>query len=72
MSSGKHRDSTFADWLEAIRLADALDDIGMYWRIVGASDRSDTIPDYVDYLVTLFRNFSKHIQDPIYAGQQAP
>jgi len=70
--TGKHRDSTFDDWLEAIRLADGLDDVGMYWRIVGASDRSETIPDYVDYLVTLFRNFSKHIQDPIYTREQAP
>jgi trimethylamine--corrinoid protein Co-methyltransferase len=70
--TGKHRDSTFDDWLEAIQLADALDDIGIYWRIVGASDRSEAIPDYVDYLVTLVRNFSKHIQDPIYAREQAP
>ncbi len=64
--------STFHDWLEATRLADALDDIGIYWRIIQATDRGDTIGDYVDYLVTLFRNFSKHIQDPIYAKEQAP
>ena len=70
--TGKHRDSTFHDWLEATRLADALDDIGIYWRIIQATDRGDTVGDYVDYLVTLFRNFSKHIQDPIYAKQQAP
>jgi len=70
--TGKHRDSTFHDWLEATRLADALDDIGIYWRIVVATDKGDTIPDYVDYLLTLFRNFSKHIQDPIYAKEQAP
>ncbi len=70
--TGKHRDSTFHDWLEATRLADALDDIGIYWRIIGANDRSEAIPDYVDYLVTLFRNFSKHIQDPIYTREQAP
>jgi trimethylamine--corrinoid protein Co-methyltransferase len=70
--TGKHRDSTFHDWIEATRLADALDDIGIYWRIVVATDRGDTILDYVDYLLTLFRNFSKHIQDPIYAKKQAP
>ena len=70
--TGKHRDSTFHDWLEATRLADALDDIGIYWRIVVATDRGDTILDYVDYLLTLVRNFSKHIQDPIYAKEQAP
>ena len=70
--SGKHRDATFHDWLEATRLADALDDIGIYWRIIQATDRGDTMGNYVDYLVTLFRNFSKHIQDPIYAKEQAP
>ena len=70
--TGKHRDSTFHDWMEATRLADALDDIGIYWRIVVANDKDDSIPDYVDYLLTLFRNFSKHIQDPIYAREQAP
>ena len=70
--TGRHRESTFHDWLEATRLADALDDIGIYWRIIGANDRSEAIPDYVDYLVTLFRNFSKHIQDPIFTREQAP
>jgi trimethylamine--corrinoid protein Co-methyltransferase len=70
--TGKHRDSTFHDWMEATRLADALDDIGIYWRIVVATDKGDRIPDYVDYLLALFRNFSKHIQDPIYAKEQAP
>ena len=70
--TGKHRDSTFHDWLEATRLADALDDIGIYWRIVQAVDRGDTIGDYVDYLVTLFRNFSKHVQDSICMKEQAP
>ena len=71
-NTGKHRDSTFRDWMEATRLADALDDIGIYWRIVVATDKGESIPDYVDYLLTLFRNFSKHIQDPIYAREQAP
>lgn len=70
--TGKHRDSTFHDWLEATRLADALDDIGIYWRVIQTTDKGDTVGDYVDYLVTLLRNFSKHIQDPIYTKEQAP
>jgi len=70
--TGKHRDSTFDDWLEATRLADALDDIGLYWRIVQATDRQDNVAEYTDYLVSLFRNFSKHVQDPIYSKEQAP
>lgn len=71
-NTGEHRDSTFNDWLEATRLADALDDIGIYWCIVQATDRSNTIVDYMEYLTSLFRNFSKHIQDPIYSKEQAP
>jgi trimethylamine--corrinoid protein Co-methyltransferase len=70
--TGEHRDSTFLDWLEATRLADALDDIGIYWRIVQGTDRGDTLVDYLDYILCLFRNFSKHIQDPIYKKEQAP
>lgn len=70
--TGTHRDSTFLDWLEATRLADALDEIGMYWRIVKATDRNDTIFDYVEYIVSLFTNFSKHVQDPIYSKEEAP
>jgi trimethylamine--corrinoid protein Co-methyltransferase len=70
--SGQYRDSTFDDWLEATRLADALDDIGLYWRIIQATDRDDSPANYLDYLVSLFRNFSKHVQDPIYSKEQAP
>jgi len=70
--TGRHRPSTFHDWLEATRLADALDDIGIYWRIVQASDQDGSVADYVDYIVSLVRNFSKHIQDPIYGKEQAP
>jgi trimethylamine--corrinoid protein Co-methyltransferase len=71
-NTGKHRPATFNDWLQATRLADALDDIGIYWRIVQVADKGDSVAGYVDYLVNLFRNFSKHIQDPIYAREQAP
>jgi trimethylamine--corrinoid protein Co-methyltransferase len=70
--TGRHGASTFHDRMEATRLADALDDIGIYWRIVKATDRGDTIADYMDYIVSLFRNFSKHVQDYIYEKEQAP
>ncbi len=70
--TGSHRDSTFLDWQEATRLADALDEIGMYWRIVKATDRKNSIFNYVEYIVSLFTNFSKHVQDPIYSKEEAP
>ena len=70
--TGERRPGTFADWLEATRLIDALDGIGLYWHMVEAGDREDTTANYVDYLCTLFRNFSKHVQDPISHADQAP
>ncbi|MDM8543656.1 trimethylamine methyltransferase family protein [Desulfococcaceae bacterium HSG9] len=72
LKTGVHRDSTFNDWLKATRLADALDDISIYWRIVQATDRDNNIPHYIEYITNLFRNFSKHVQDPIYSKEEAP
>ena len=70
--TGDHRDATFNDWLEATRLGDALDDIGIYWHIVEASDKGHTMADYTEYLHHLFLNFSKHVQDEIASPEQAP
>ena len=61
--SGEIRNSTFQDWLDATRLADVLDDFGLYWKIVEATERGNEAVDYIDYLIHLFRNFSKHVQD---------
>ena len=68
----ERRLSTFADWLEATRLIDALDEVGIYWSMVEISDRGDTTADLVAYLRSLFRNFSKHVQDTISHAGQAP
>lgn len=70
--TGEYRSSTFDDWLDATRLADSLDEIGVYWRIVTATDRGESIADYVAYISHLFGNFSKHIQDLISSREQAP
>ncbi|MCG6910588.1 MAG: trimethylamine methyltransferase family protein [Deltaproteobacteria bacterium] len=69
--TGEYRDSTFDDWLAATRLADALDEIGVYWCIVTATDRKGTMRDYVDYLYSLFANFSKHVQDVVASTDHA-
>jgi trimethylamine--corrinoid protein Co-methyltransferase len=61
--TGERRLGTVADWLEATRLIDAVDEIGLYWTMLDASDRGDTMADYVGYLRDLLGNFSKHIQD---------
>ena len=69
--TGERRPGTFQDWLESTRLGDVLDQIGIYWSMIRASDRSDTIEDYIEYLRNLFGNFSKHVQDAIASPEQA-
>ncbi len=70
--TGERRAGTPADWLTATRLIDALDDIGVYWGMVSASDRGNNVADYVVYLRDLFGNFSKHVQDSILRPELAP
>ena len=65
--------ATANDLMEATRLADALDEIGIYWDIVEASDRGgDSIGDFVAHMSAVCRNFSKHIQEPTANAEQAP
>jgi len=61
--TGEHRPTTFTDWLESTRLSDALDEIGVYWSMVEAGKREDSISDSVHYWSQVFANFSKHVQD---------
>ena len=68
--TGERRPSTVADWLAATRLIDALDPVGVWWCMVEASDRTDTMADYVGYLRDVFGNFSKHVQDSTATPEQ--
>lgn len=61
--TGERRPGTVADWLQATRLIDALDEVGVYWQMVETNDRGDNTGDYVAYLRDLFGSFSKHVQD---------
>jgi trimethylamine--corrinoid protein Co-methyltransferase len=70
--TGERRAGIFDDWLEATRLTDALDEIGIYWDMIERSDCGDTVADLVTYWRHLFRNFSKHVQDSISSPEQAP
>jgi trimethylamine--corrinoid protein Co-methyltransferase len=70
--TGERRAGTFNDWLEATRLTDALDEIGLYWDMIERSDCGKTVADLVTHWRHLFRNFSKHIQDGISSPVQAP
>jgi len=68
----ERRPGTSDDWLEATRLIDALDEIGVYWRMIEVSDQGETIADRVLYWRNLFRNFSKHVQGVITNPEHAP
>jgi trimethylamine:corrinoid methyltransferase-like protein len=70
--TGERRPGTFADWLEATRLIDAVDEVGIYWQMLEAGDSGDDIAGFVAYLCHLFRNFTKHIQDSIPGPEYAP
>jgi trimethylamine--corrinoid protein Co-methyltransferase len=61
--TGKRRKGTYEDWIEATRLSDMLDEVGMYWRIVEINELKPDVSDYVFYLCSMFRNFSKHVND---------
>lgn len=70
--TGERRLGTVVDWLAATRLIDALDEVGVWWCMVEASDRGDSVADYVEYLWDVFGNFSKHVQDATASPEQAP
>jgi len=70
--SGERRSSTYADWLEATRLCDALEEIGMWWSPVKGGQTGDTVADWVDYVADTFRNFTRHVQDSFEDAALAP
>lgn len=61
--TGERHPATFDDWLQATRLIDALDEVGVYWSMVDPTFFQKTAPDVVRYWRETITNFSKHIQD---------
>jgi trimethylamine--corrinoid protein Co-methyltransferase len=70
--TGEPRPSTFKDWLEATRLIDALDEVGVYWAMAERGDGDESIPDSVKYWRHIFSNFSKHVQDSSPKAEHSP
>jgi len=70
--TGQRRRATFADWENVTRLADALDEIGIYWLQLDPHDIGSTMGDGVNFMCQTFRNFSKHVQDSTSSAEQAP
>lgn len=59
----EERPGTFADWLDATRVIDSLDEVGAYWAMIEQGDKRGTLEDSVHYWISIFQNFSKHVQD---------
>jgi trimethylamine--corrinoid protein Co-methyltransferase len=70
--TGEHRATTFNDWLEATRLIDALDEVGVYWAMAEGGEGDESIPAAVNYWRHIFKNFSKHVQDASPKAELSP
>jgi trimethylamine--corrinoid protein Co-methyltransferase len=70
--TGEQRPSTFNDWLEATRLIDALDQVGVYWDMAERSDQEESLPEVVRTWRHVFSNFSKHVQDSSPRAEYSP
>lgn len=69
---GTRRRSTFEDWLEATRLIDAMDELGVYWMMVDPGLDAEDPSQMVKYWRHLFGGFSKHVQNGISDPALAP
>lgn len=70
--TGEHRPSTFDDWMNATRLIDSLDEIGVYWAMAERGDREESVQDSISYWRNVFSNFSKHVQDASPKAEHSP
>ncbi len=71
-ATGQRRPAVYDDWEKITRLADALDEIGVYWCQIVPSDQGKTLGDTVDYFCRVFRGFSKHVQDGPKTDEEVP
>ncbi|MFZ5822118.1 MAG: trimethylamine methyltransferase family protein [Chloroflexota bacterium] len=69
--TAERREATFADWLDATRLIDALDEVGVYWSMVEATFFQKSMGDSVRYWREMVANFSKHLQDCSYTVEES-
>jgi trimethylamine--corrinoid protein Co-methyltransferase len=61
--TGERRPATHDDWVKATHLIDALDEFGVYWKMVGESPPRMGKAALVAYFRDLFANFTKHVQE---------
>ncbi len=70
--TGERKPGTTEHWLNATRLIDAIDEIGVYWEMLDTGIADPSILDEVRHWRTLFKNFSKHVQHGILDAALAP
>lgn len=70
--TGENRATNFNDWLEATRLIDALDEIGVYWSMTESGAGDQSIARMAYYWGMIFQHFSKHVQDTVPTAAHAP
>lgn len=70
--TGERKPGTNEHWLNATRLIDAIDEIGVYWEMLDTGITDASIRDEIQHWRTLFTNFSKHVQHGILDAAHAP
>jgi trimethylamine--corrinoid protein Co-methyltransferase len=63
LPAATRRAATEADWIAATDLIDALEEIGVYWRMVGFEGPDPPPGAAVQAWAGAFRRFSRHVQD---------
>jgi len=63
---------TQQDWLNATRLCDAVDEIGLFWSMMNYGLKAAEPGDTIHYWRQVFANFSKHVQLTIGDEDDAP
>jgi trimethylamine--corrinoid protein Co-methyltransferase len=69
--TGNRRDANFDDWLNATRLIDHINEVGVYWAMVEPSFAQKSIGDFVGYWRQMNCNFSKHLQDCTHTPEES-
>jgi trimethylamine---corrinoid protein Co-methyltransferase len=67
----ERREATRADWMDATRVIDSLDEVGGYWSMVDSTFTDGAAGNFVNYLHRMVGNFSKHLQDSTSTVQQS-
>jgi trimethylamine--corrinoid protein Co-methyltransferase len=62
-ATGERRSGSHDDWVQATRLLDAADEVGVYWRMIEAGLDDGSPAAAVHHWTETFGLFSKHVQD---------